>query len=119
MKNHVIVLAVLCFLATVFWAIGGLVALGALTLGAFFVQDPVGSPLMVAGGVVAGGGLLLFGLFHGIAGFGLLQERNWARWIVIVFSVFHLFNPPVGTILGLYGLWVLFHADTRVLFEAA
>lgn len=52
-----------------------------------------------------------------IAGIGLLRFRNWARILMIVLSALHLLNVPIGTLLGLYGFWVLLSAEGQRLFE--
>ena len=51
------------------------------------------------------------------AGFGLMAYRPWARMLTVVLSLLHLFNFPFGSVLGVYGLWVLLSNETRVLFE--
>jgi hypothetical protein len=51
-----------------------------------------------------------------IAGLGMLKRRPWARILTIVLSVLHLINIPFGTILGMYGLWVLLSRNTASLF---
>ena len=51
-----------------------------------------------------------------IAGIGLLKRRPWARILTIVLSVLDLILIPVGTLLGIYGLWVLLAEDTARLF---
>ena len=51
-----------------------------------------------------------------IAGIGLLKRRPWARILTIVLSVLNLINIPFGTLLGIYGLWVLLAEDTARLF---
>jgi hypothetical protein len=51
-----------------------------------------------------------------IAGFGLLRYRQWARTLTIVLSAVNLMNVPLGTALGLYGLWVLLSPETEPLF---
>lgn len=57
--------------------------------------------------------LSLPGIF---AGWGLLTFKPWARILAIVLSILHLFNVPFGTVLGIYGLWVLLNKDTEPLF---
>jgi hypothetical protein len=54
-----------------------------------------------------------------IAGIGLLQFRPWARILTIVLSFFDLIHVPLGTALGIYGLWVLFSPDSERLFRPA
>ena len=51
-----------------------------------------------------------------IAGLALLKRRPWARILTIVLSVLHLINIPFGTLLGIYGLWVLLSQNTAPLF---
>jgi hypothetical protein len=52
-----------------------------------------------------------------ITGWGLLNYQPWARIVNIVLSVLDLFAIPVGTALGAYSLWVMFHPETVALFE--
>ena len=53
-----------------------------------------------------------------LIGIGLLKHRPWARIGGIVLSIFDLIWVPFGTIVGLYGLWVLFSKETERLFTA-
>jgi hypothetical protein len=69
---------------------------------------------------ITGGALIAFlmatslpGIF---AGWGLLRFRPWARILGIVLSIFALILIPLGTIVGIYGLWVLLNKDTERLF---
>jgi|SRR5712671_903242 len=52
-----------------------------------------------------------------IGGLGLLKYREWARILLIVLSALNLLNIPIGTALGIYGLWTLLNDETRVLFK--
>jgi hypothetical protein len=52
-----------------------------------------------------------------VTGFGLLSWKPWARILAIVLCAINLINIPFGTILGIYGLWVLLNKDTERLFE--
>jgi len=47
----------------------------------------------------------------------LIRMRPWARIVGIVLSVLSLMMVPIGTLVGIYGLWVLFSKDTERLFE--
>ena len=42
-----------------------------------------------------------------VAGFGLLAIKSWARILAIVVAILGLVNVPIGTLIGLYALWVL------------
>lgn len=60
--------------------------------------------------------LLVLSLPALVIGIGLLQRRAWARVAGIVISLLNLFNFPFGTLIGVYGLWVLFAKDTERVF---
>lgn len=46
-----------------------------------------------------------------IAGIGLLKFQRWARILAIVVAVVNLLVVPVGTIVGVYALWVLLNKE--------
>ncbi|MGH9609912.1 MAG: hypothetical protein ACRD34_09580 [Bryobacteraceae bacterium] len=52
-----------------------------------------------------------------IGGWGLLQFRPWARILMIVISALDLLHVPIGTAIGIYGLWVLLSEPGQRLFE--
>ncbi|MBZ5615944.1 MAG: hypothetical protein LAO23_18215 [Acidobacteriia bacterium] len=58
-----------------------------------------------------------------IAGWGLLQRQEWARTVALVVGFVALLNVPIGTVLGIYTLWVLLPAQSdeeyRVLAQGA
>lgn len=60
--------------------------------------------------------LVLLGLPGIVAGIGLLAHKAWARYLAIVLSVLNLLNAPVGTLIGLYSLWVLMQEDAPRFF---
>src|SRR5215510_1925644 len=51
-----------------------------------------------------------------LCGYGLLQRRRWGRILGIIWAAVSLINFPVGTILGVYALWVLFNKETEAMF---
>ena len=52
-----------------------------------------------------------------VVGIGLIQRRPWARIAGIVLSILGMMMVPFGTILGVYGVWVLFSKETERLFS--
>jgi hypothetical protein len=60
--------------------------------------------------------LLVTSLPGVIVGIGLLRHRPWARIAGIVLSIIGLMMIPFGTVVGVYGLWVLFSRETERLF---
>ncbi len=125
MRDHVRILA---YLHIVFGALGTLAALlvlfvfGGLAgiVGATNPGDPnawrIAMPVLGVVGMVISGFVLLLSLPGVIAGFGLLRFRPWARMLTIVLSALDLPGVPIGTALGVYGLWVLLKPETERLF---
>ncbi len=52
-----------------------------------------------------------------IGGIGLLTYMPWARYLVIVVAALGCLNIPIGTLKGVYSLWVLMQDDTVKLFQ--
>lgn len=77
------------------------------------------APLLGAIGMA----LLVFSVLRVLAGVGLLRYQNWARLLAIVLAVVSLVDVPIGTLLGIYTLWVLApqasEAEYRALSENA
>ena len=55
----------------------------------------------------------ILGLVGGIA---LLSYKPWARIIVIIVSALGCLNIPIGTLIGVYSIWVLMQDETIKLF---
>lgn len=97
-----------------------------LALGAFFAlnfaKGVVGSdeiPTMVLGFLSVSVPLLIgfmstLGLVGGI---GLLSLQPWARYLIIVVAALGCLNIPIGTLKGVYSLWVLLQDETIKLFQ--
>ncbi|MCX6325769.1 MAG: hypothetical protein NT144_03815 [Bacteroidia bacterium] len=52
-----------------------------------------------------------------VGGIGLLSYMSWARYLIIVVAALGCLNIPIGTLKGVYSLWVLLQDDTIKLFE--
>jgi hypothetical protein len=52
-----------------------------------------------------------------VGGIGLLVFKSWARYLVIVVAALGCLNIPIGTLKGVYTLWVLLQDETIKLFE--
>jgi hypothetical protein len=51
-----------------------------------------------------------------LAGYGLLTGKSWGRLLALVVAILGLFNFPIGTIIGLYALWVLLQNEASYYF---
>ena len=109
-QNHIRIASLLTLAAGVLGLIPGIITLlvaAGLTSFGPFGNNP--GEMLLAGGIVGFVALciLLLSLPAVIAGFGLLARKPWARPLTLVIAVFNLFAFPLGTMLGIYQLWVL------------
>ncbi|MBV8553685.1 MAG: hypothetical protein JOY54_20495 [Acidobacteriaceae bacterium] len=128
MREHIKILGVLNI------AMGAMVALLGLVI--FVVTSTIGgviaasisggddphaaamvAPIVAAAGFAIGVFFLVLSLPSIIGGWGLLNYKSWSWLLMIIVSALHLFHVPLGTALGVYGLWVLLNDDTRRLLQ--
>ncbi len=75
------------------------------------------APIAMVIGLCIAGFLLLLSAPAIIGGWGLIKGKSWSRVLMIVISALHLLSFPVGTALGIYGLWVLLNEQSRQFFD--
>jgi hypothetical protein len=126
MHSHVKVLGVL-YLAisalSLLAALFLLVVIGGIATVVGLAADPgdavVAVPILGVVGTVVATILLVLAVPGLVAGWGLLSFRPWARVLALVLSALNILNIPIGTALGIYGLWVLLHRETEPLFSTS
>lgn len=123
MDTHVKVLAVLylvlsgiglLFALLIFFALG--TAAGIVGMSAPAEDAAIAVPILGLTGTAVAIFMLILALPGIITGWGLLKLRPWARILGIVLAVISLINFPIGTVVGIYGLWVLLTKETERLF---
>jgi hypothetical protein len=83
------------------------------------INDPIGEFWVVFSltcGVIF---ILLNGILSVLAGWGLLNLKEWARWLSIILAIFSLFAFPIGTIIGALIIWYLLKEEVREEFAFA
>lgn len=61
--------------------------------------------------------ILIASLAGLIGGIGLLSYRKWARVLVLIMATLGCLNFPLGTLKGVYSLWVLMQDETVKYFN--
>jgi len=118
MKKHVTVVGAIHIGFGILGLIGAIAAFFALNFAKGFVGGEE-IPTMILGFLSVSvpiliGFLSTLGLVGGI---GLLSYQVWARYLVIVVAALGCLNIPIGTLKGVYSLWVLLQDETIKLFE--
>jgi len=118
MKKHVTVVGAIHIGFGILGLIGALAAFFALNFAREMVgNDEVGRMVLrflSASVPILIGFMSTLGLVGGI---GLLSFQPWARYLVIVVAALGCLNIPIGTLKGVYSLWVLLQDETLKLFE--
>ena len=52
-----------------------------------------------------------------IGGIGLLSNKEWARITVVVVAALGCLKIPIGTLIGVYSIWVLMQDETIKMFK--
>jgi hypothetical protein len=117
--------------AALLWVSGILLAIGGLTLlfaGRPSVLTNVFGPASEAGAtglafagaaaITTGIIMLLFALLYIGIGYGLWTMRPWARIAALVISIISLFAFPLGTLVGIIGIWMFgFDPTVKAMFH--
>ncbi len=118
MKKHVTVVAALHIGFGILGLVAALAVFFALHFARGFVNgDDVGNMVL---GFLSISLPLLIGFMSTlglVGGIGLLSLQPWARYLVIVVAALGCLNIPIGTLKGVYSLWVLFQNETVKLFQ--
>lgn len=116
MKTHVTILGWLSIADGALTLLIGVLTFIFLTGIGFASGDLEALPILAILGTTTGMFLSLLALPSLLVGFGLLREKNWGRILAIIVSFFNLLWFPVGTALGIYGLWVLLRKEATEYF---
>jgi hypothetical protein len=122
MDTHVKVLGALQIALGAFGLFAAVVVMlafgvGATAVGASAADDAaIALPIIGITGMALVIFLVVLSLPGVIIGIGLIRLRPWARIAGIVLSILSLMMIPFGTVVGIYGLWVLFNKETERLF---
>jgi hypothetical protein len=61
--------------------------------------------------------IFVFAVIGIIGAVGVIKRKEWGRIVMLVTSFFNLIHIPLGTVLGVYSIWVLLNDETVKLFN--
>ena len=125
MEKHIPLVGILNLVYRALMIFGGLV-LAAIAIGFRYLiemiyythhhhLDEVPEIVFVIAPIVIGiiSALILVVSILGIIGaIGVLKKKEWGRILLLIVSFFNLLHVPLGTLLGVYTIWVLFSDET-------
>ncbi len=124
LQTHVPIVSWLLIAYSILNMIGGLVAFAFIMSGSWFwtelgqlgpaIYDPEATrifamftTLTTLTAILVGTLVVGLAIPALVAGIGLLARKSWARVFGVIVAVFMLFAVPVGTLIGIYAIFVL------------
>ena len=118
MKKHVTLVAALHIGFSTMGIIGAMVLFIVFSFAGSFVTDvDVAHVVMKFIGTFLPAIIVMASLLGLIGGIGLLSFQPWARLLILVIAAIGCLNFPLGTLKGVYSLWVLMQDETIALFK--
>ncbi len=113
MEKHIKLLGTLYIIFGSFFLVGAIIFyLLITTAGVISGED---TAIFVTGlvGIVISSFLVLVSIPGIIGGIGLLKYKPWAKVLLLIIGIINLINFPLGTLLGIYTIWVLMNSQTE------
>jgi len=118
MKKHVTLVAAFQIGFSTLGLLGAAVLFFVFSFAGSFVEDvDVADTVLKFIGTFLPTMLLLTSLLGLVGGIGLLSFQRWARILVMVIAAVGCLFFPIGTVVGVYSLWVLMQDETIKLFK--
>jgi hypothetical protein len=118
MKKHISFVAALHIAFSIIGIFGGIALFFILRFAGSFVEDvEVANTVLQMVGIILPTSIISVSTVGLIAGIGLLSYRKWARILVLIVSALECLNIPIGTLAGVYSIWVLMQDDSIKLFS--
>jgi hypothetical protein len=117
MRKHLKTVAIIQIVRSSLWLILAILVVVGLTIALGVVEDDVAHRILsivIATFPVVLGVLGTLGLVGGI---GLLSLKPWGRIITLILSGMGCLVIPIGTLIGVYSIWVLMQDESVRIIE--
>ena len=118
MKEHITVVGALRIGFSLIGLLSAAVVFAAVVGGGLISGDADAIRITGVVGTVIGGFVGILSVPGLLAGIGLLKRWSWARWLALVLGVLDLPVVPVGTLFGIYTIWVLVQDEAQQLLTS-
>ena len=102
------------------WIVNGVASILMAIIGLTVINWPGMIPEAGDSILASAGALCCFlpGIIAYVAtGYGLLKYKSWARILAIILAILNLILLPIGTLIGIYTLVIMFNKETEALFR--
>ncbi len=116
MEKHVTIVAIINLAFGCIKLFLGLFAFVIIAGGGLFSGDITAIAITSSVAIVIAAFFIILAVPEIIAAFGLFKYRTWARILTLIIAVIDLLQVPIGTLIGIYELWVMLDDRTTALF---
>ena len=119
MNSHIKALGAIYLIWGGMGIIAGVIVLAILVIGGGLMatEDPEAGLVVGTIAVILMLLIAIISVPNILAGWALIKHKSWGRILTIILSILNLPALPLGTALGVYGLWVLFQPETVQILE--
>ncbi|KOH46630.1 hypothetical protein [Sunxiuqinia dokdonensis] len=117
MQKHINIVAAIQIGFSVFGILFALLVYAVLHLVGDFTDEPEANMVLSIIANVLATVFVILAVPGIIGGIGLLKRKEWARILVLIISVLHVFNFPIGTAVGVYSIWALVQPEVVAEFR--
>ncbi|MBM3241274.1 hypothetical protein FJZ31_33750 [Candidatus Poribacteria bacterium] len=118
MEKHVTIIGVLYIAFNSLGILAAIIVFVAIAGGGLLSGEPKAIAITTSVGSAIAFFLALVSVPGIIGGIGMLKRKSWARILVLILGFLNLLNIPVGTVVGIYTIWVLMKDETARLFAS-
>ena len=119
MQAHIKILGWMYILLGILGILGATLVFVLVAGGGLISGDETAIRITSIVGTLLGGLIALISIPGVITGMGLLKYKAWARILALVLGLLNLPGFPVGTLLGIYTIWILLDDESTRLFGEA
>lgn len=111
LETHILVLGALHIALSALLVLIAVVVFAAVVGGGILSGDEEAIAVTSIVGSFVTGLLILLAIPGIVGGVALIKRKTWGRILVLVMGFLHLVNVPLGTLLGIYTIWILLFTD--------
>ena len=118
LDNHVKILSILFFAYGAIKCIIGIVIMTILSMAGELSGNEEAIRITSIIGDSIGSILIFLSIPNIIGGIGLYKRQEWGRILALILCFLSLLSIPIGTALGIYGMWVLLNDESKGIFNS-
>jgi hypothetical protein len=117
MRKHVTTVAIIQIVRSSLWLIITIASVVGLSIALGVVEDEIAQKVLRIVIVTFPVFLGIFAILGLVAGIGLLSFKPWARIMTLIITGMGCLAIPIGTLIGVYSIWVLMQSESTRLFS--